>query len=203
MRALGLVCFTLALASCANPVNRHNAAKYHDWGTQAERAGDYKLAEQNYERALINARLGHAPAAGISMATYNLGRVKGYLCKYQDAEKLLSDALQLEEKTTGPGSSVTTMRVFELARLQFDRGHYAASVPYFERAVAAARNLRADAGDPIAMADVLDQYASALDKVGRPNDSVERKREAEALRASNPGRAAGFKPVRYDQPCQR
>jgi len=101
MRTLTISALVTALTGCANPINQHNAAKYHDWGMEAERAGDYQLAERNYERALANARIGYSPDAGISMAMYNLGRVKGHLCKHDEAEKLLTEALQLEEKVTG------------------------------------------------------------------------------------------------------
>ncbi len=201
MRTLVIVSFTLALASCANPINQHTAAKYHGWGQEAEQTGNYALAERNYERALANARLGHSPDAGLSMAMYNLGRVKGYLCKYDQAEQLLTEALKLEEKVTGPDSGVTTMRLFELARLQFDREQYAASLPYFVRAVPAVKKLGVESSDPIALADVLDQYSIALGKMGQSMESAEHKREADALRTKSPGKAARFKPISYNQPC--
>ena len=56
----------LFLTGCGNPINRHNAANYHQWGLEAEWAGDYVLAERNYSRALMNAKLGDSPDAGIS-----------------------------------------------------------------------------------------------------------------------------------------
>src|SRR5690242_20610605 len=100
MRTLVVLGLTLLGAGCANPINQHNAAKYHEWGEEAERAGNYQLAERNYYRALVNARVGRSPDAGVSMAMYNLGRVKGYLCKYDESEQLLTEALNLEEKVT-------------------------------------------------------------------------------------------------------
>ncbi|MDX2253313.1 MAG: tetratricopeptide repeat protein [Nitrospira sp.] len=202
MRTLVIVFLALALASCANPINQHTAAKYHGWGSEAERAGDYTLAERNYERSLVNARLGHSPDASLSMAMYNLGRVKGYLCKYDEAEHLLAEALELEEKVTGPDSGITTMRLFELARLHFDRERYAASLPYFSRAIPVVRKLGVESSDPIGLADVLDQYAIALGKTGHSAEGADRKREADALRAKNHGKIAGFKPISYNQPCQ-
>jgi tetratricopeptide (TPR) repeat protein len=202
-RTFAAVCLAFGLASCAHPINRHNAAQYHGWGQEAERAGNFALAERNYGRALVNARLGHSPDAGVSMAMYNLGRVKGYLCKYDEAERLLLDALALEEKVSGPESGLVTMRLFELARLQFDRGHYAASLPWFSRAIPAVRKLGAESSDPIALAEVLDQYALALARAGRPDDGAASRREADALRAAHPGKGARFKPVSYDQPCRK
>ena len=201
MRILLAVSLVLGLGSCANPINQRNAAKYHDWGMQADRAGDYQTAERNYERALVNARLGHSPDSGISMVIYNLGRVKGHLCKFAESEKLLLEALQLEEKLNGPESPTTTMRLFELARLNYDRGLYGASIPYFARAVPAARKLGAESADPIALADALDQYASALENSGLASDANGLKRDAQVLRARNAGKKAKFVPVRYSETC--
>jgi tetratricopeptide (TPR) repeat protein len=203
MRALSVLSVTLLLAACASPINQYNAANYHDSGLRAERAGNYQLAETNYERALINARLGHSPDAGVSMAMYNLGRVKGYLCKYDESQQLLSEALALEEKVSGPESGISTMRLFELARLHFDREQYEASLPYFARAIPAVQRLGIESSDPIAFADALDQYATALGETGRSQESSDRKREAAALRASNPDKSAVFKPVSYNQPCNK
>lgn len=201
-RSLALACLALGLTSCAYPINRYNAAQYHRWGLEAERAGDYRLAERNYERALLNARLGHSPDAGVSMAMYNLGRVKGYRCKHEEAEKLLAAALQLEEQTSGPESGLTTMRLFELARLHYDRRQYAASIPYFQRAIPAVRKLGAEESDPIALANTIDQYATALAAVGQEAESAEAKRSAEGIRARHAGKAPAFKPVDYDTACR-
>ncbi|MCZ8253026.1 MAG: tetratricopeptide repeat protein [Hylemonella sp.] len=203
MRILVLTGFIVLLAGCANPISQHNAAKYHEWGQEAERARNYQLAERNYERALINARLGHSPDAGVSMAMYNLGRVKGYLCKYDESQQLLTEALKLEEKVTGPDSSITTMRLFELARLHFDREQYEASLPYFARGVPAIRKLGVETSDPIALADMLDQYAVALARTGKSQESSERKEDADMLRAKNPSKSARFRPVSYNQICAK
>jgi hypothetical protein len=49
--------------------------------------------------------------AFISRLTYNLGRVKGQRCKHEEAEALLLEALRLEEKSSGPESALTSMRL--------------------------------------------------------------------------------------------
>jgi tetratricopeptide (TPR) repeat protein len=137
-----LLLLSLALlAGCANPINQKTVSNYYEWGLKAELAGDYALAEKNYERALINARLGRSPDAGVSAAMYSLGRMKGYLCTYDDGEKLLLESLALEEKVTGPESGITTKRLFELARFYFDRGQFSASLPYFGGGLPAVKKL--------------------------------------------------------------
>jgi hypothetical protein len=191
----------LGLASCANPVNQKHARQYHEWGLQAERAGNYVLAERNYERALVNARLGRSPDSGLSMVMYNLGRTKGYLCKYDESEKLLLEALLLEEKASGVDSALTVMRLFELARLQYDRGLYSASLPYFERAVPAVTRLGAETSDPIGFSEVLEEYATALARSGEASRAEALRVQAGSLRARHPGKMARAMQVRYNQRC--
>jgi tetratricopeptide (TPR) repeat protein len=92
--------FLLLIAGCANPLNERHVRFYTDAGGSAEQAGNWELAERNYERALINARIAQpdsGPTDYRSMAAYNLGRAKGHLCKFEEAERLLIEALEMEE----------------------------------------------------------------------------------------------------------
>ena len=201
MRKLLIIITLCFLASCANPINRHTGMNYNDWGGNAETAGDYTLAERNYSRALMNFQIGYTGDADVSMALYNLGRVKGYLCKYGEAESLLLEALQLEEKVTGPESAVTSMRVFELARLSFDRQQFEKAVIYYSRGIPLVRKLGAENKDPIALADAIDEYSSSLTQTGASDKARAASQEANALRANNPEKKARFVPVRYKNKC--
>jgi tetratricopeptide (TPR) repeat protein len=202
MRTYILTFFAVLIVSgCAAPINRKNATDYYAWGLEAEMKGDYALAERNYDRALINARLGNSPDAGISAALYSLGRMKGYLCKYDEAEKLLVDSLALEEKVTGPESAITTKRLFELARLYSDRGLYQQSLPYYERGIPVVRKMDMEVSDPIALADALADYSTAAEKSGQQSKSQLLRKEADALRKANNGKAAKYTPIRYKKSC--
>ena len=189
------------LVGCANPINQKTASIYYDSAVEAEIRGDFVFAERQYGRALINARVGHSPDAGVSAAMYGLGRIKGYLCKFDEAEALLLESLVLEERVTGPESGITTKRLFELARFYYDRGQFEKSVPYFARGIPAVQKLGVETSDPIALADALDEYATALGKVGRTLDSAEAKKWSADLRAKNGGKHASFVPVRYGSKC--
>jgi tetratricopeptide (TPR) repeat protein len=195
------ILFITIITGCANPINRKTASNYYQWGIEAELAGDYVLAERNYERSFINAQIGQSPDAGISAVKYNLGRVKGYLCKYDDADGLLRESLALEETVTGKDSSITTMRLFELARLNLDRGKYAASLQYFERGIPAVKRLGLATTDPIGLANALDDYSLALAKSGNTELSENTKAEANSIRATSLRKTAVFKPVRYNRSC--
>ena len=188
------------LAGCGNPVNLRTAGIYHEQAEQAERAGDFVRAEQLYDRALLNARLAHAPDNVISGVQYNLGRMKGYQCKFAEAETLLAGALKLEEAVSGPDSGITTMRLFELARLNYDQERFEQAVPYYARGIVAVRKLGMETGDPIALANALDEYANALARTGRADEARSAESQAQVLRARNTGKSATFVPVRYRCP---
>jgi tetratricopeptide (TPR) repeat protein len=200
MRMLTVGC-ALLLVACANPINQRTAENYYDWGLRAENAGDFALAERNYERALINARLAHSPDAWISAAMYSVGRMKGIRCKFDEAEPLLLESLKLEETVTGPESAITSKRIFELARFYSDREMYARSLPYFSRGIPLLFKLGVESSDPMALADTLDTYSIALLKSGQSSESERVKLQAEEIRSKNKGKAAIFVPVRYGSRC--
>lgn len=201
MNKLWLVIITipLVLSGCGNPVNRKNAENYHQWGLEAEWDGNYQLAERSYSRALVNAQLGHSPDVGVAMASYNLGRVKGYLCKDEEAEKLLLESLVLEEKITGPKSPIITKRLFELARFYYDHAQYLKSEPYYSRAISMVREYSIEKSDPVGLANAIKEYSIVLKKLGKNSESGLAASEAETLKKNNPGKKAGFVPVRYNQ----
>ena len=172
MKKIVILYTVLVLAGCASAINRKNAENYHQAGLQAEFRGDYALAERNFERALVNARLGDAPEAGVSMATYNLGRIKGYLCKHKESEELLLQALSMEEKVSGPESGNTSKRHFELARLYFDQGKYSAAAEHYGKGIPIVKKLGVERSDPIALADAMDEYSVALSKSGNKSASI-------------------------------
>lgn len=201
MRILIFIVLLPALASCANPINLRTAENYYVSGQTAEISKDYVLARRDYSRALLNAQLGKAQPSAISMLTYNLGRMTGYVCEYLEAEKLLLDALTQEEKITGPESGITSMRLLELARLNFDQKRFAQSIPYFQRGVANVEKLNIERDDPIGFALVLDDYATALVEAGQATESASIRARADELRRKNQGRNPGFVPIRYNQPC--
>jgi hypothetical protein len=199
-KAIGVLALAV-VGGCANPINQKTASNYYQSAVDAEIGGDFVFAERQYDRALINARLGHSPDAGVSAAMYGAGRMKGYLCKFDEAEPLLVESLTLEEKVTGPESAITTKRLFELARFYYDRGQFEKSVPYFARGIPAVEKLGVGTSDPIALADALDEYSIALAGIGRSPESAEAKKRSSDLRSKNVGKRASFVPVRYGSKC--
>lgn len=174
---------------------------YQDIGIRAEAKGNWVLAEENYQRGYLESQGDFVADADRSRATYNLARARGYLCKFEDAEKLMAAALDIEEKVSGPESGVISKRLIESARLHFDRGEFDKSIPFFARGMPMLANLGVAKIDPIGLANTYDDYASALTHTGKNAEADAAKQEADRLREANPGRAARYVPARYGQSC--
>ena len=201
---IGILFLLTGCAGLRNPINLYNAQEYHSAAEQAEQNGDLLLAREYYHRALLNAQWGNAPKAGVSMATYNLGRIRGYLCEYIEAEKLLKEALKLQEEVPiadDPDHGILSMRLFELARFYYDFGHNEQAIPYWERGIPLAEKVDIETSDPIAYANVLDEYAVSLKKTNQPDKADTIKTKADEIRSRNPGKEATFIPRWYNQKC--
>lgn len=192
----------LLTGGCAKDFNTTNTARYHDAGTRAEAVRDFPQAEEHYGRALVWAGTERVPAALLSLTMYNLGRMKGHACKFDEARELLLTSLALEESATGPASAQVSRRLFELGRLYYDRRLYAESVPYYAQGVAMVRRLKLEEDEPVTFTEALQDYANALREAGDP-------RQADSLRGEIVGRRnqeVGVRPryliARYSPTCR-
>jgi tetratricopeptide (TPR) repeat protein len=200
-RIVAVALITLALAGCATDINRINATKYFDAGLRSEQSGDFAAARENFWRAWVNARDGGAPEGYKSAVLYNLGRMEGYICNFGQAEALLKMALDMELRVSGPTSGNTSKRYFELARLHFDQGKFAASLPYYEKAAELSTTLKIDQDDPLTVVSTLQEFATALDRSGFPSRSAEVIEQARSLKAKSQAASQKFSPVRYPTKC--
>lgn len=202
MRGILLLAFALLAGGCARDFETSNMARYHDAGMRAELGRDYQTAEQQYERALVWAGTEKVSPALLSLNLYNLGRMKGHGCKFDEARDLLLTSLALEEKTSGPASAQITRRLFELARLFYDRRQYAEALPYYAQAVPMVRQLGLEAEDPASLAEALLEYATSLRQTGDPRGAAGIRAEADALRARYPGMDSRYRIARYSLACR-
>lgn len=196
-----LMTASIVLFGCTNPINMHTAQKYHDAGTAAEQAGDYKAAHENYYRAYVNTEIGHADETRKALAMYNLGRMKGYLCMKTEAEPLLLKSAIIEEKALSQNGNWYTGRLTEIARFYLGFKEYEKAVPYFEKASSRLVNSGVESAYPIDMADMWNDYASALRQTGATAKADELTLRAHQLRDSNPGKTNRFPPVSYGKNC--
>lgn len=204
MRA-GFAILTLTLfvlTGCGRDFGTTNMARYYDAGMRAEQNRDYQTAEEQYERALVWAGTEKVPPAMLSLNLYNLGRMKGHSCKFAEARELLLTSLAMEEQVSGPDSPQITRRLFELARLYYDRRQYTDALPYYAEAIAMLRKLNLEGEDPVNLADALREYATALRQTGNSRAAAGAVAEADALRARYPDETRHFIIARYTASCR-
>jgi tetratricopeptide (TPR) repeat protein len=199
---LVIVAIAGLVQACANPSYREKAIEYHKLGLEAERAKNYGLAEENYAKALENAKQGNITIADISSLSYNLGRVKGYLCNYKEAEQLLLKALELEKQASGPVSPPIMKRNLELARFYFDRDEYDKSVRFYRKAMPMVLSGGLEKSDPMALVDILNEYSDALMKLGDTVLSKKARIDAEFIKSKHLNARPRFIFVRYNQDCK-
>lgn len=204
MRVTSRVAIFLVLllaGGCARDFNTTNTARYYDAGTRAEAARDFPQAEEYYGRALIWAGTERVPTSLLSLTMYNLGRMRGYACKFEEASELLLTSLALEESATGPASAQVSRRLFELARLYYDRRLYAQAVPYYAEGVAMVRRLKLEDDEPVTYTEALLDYANALRQAGAPDKADDLRDEITARRHQEIGMRPRYLIARYSPTC--
>ena len=177
--------------------------QHYEAGVRAEGKADYRAAQREYAQAYKIAEDDKLGPAALSAATYELGRVTGYLCDYSRAHRLLRQSLEIEERVSGPYSANTSARYMELARLNYDNGRYAQAVPYYERAIPLLEKLDVDKRDPLGFAEALDEFGASLSHIGATSEAQRVLRRADRMRAQNSNRARSYIPRRYDRNCPR
>ncbi len=199
-RLFGLALGVMYLNGCMGPLLEKEAEYHYEAAQKFERAGDYDSARNQYAQTLMRARRAGADGATLSMLTYNYARNSGYACHLDDAEKYLLEALELEKGVTGPESGISSMRMFELARLYFDQGNYASSAKYYSLGVPIVERLGANNSDPLAYSDALDEYAVALNRIGKTLEGSQIAAKALAARDQHAGSTRQFVPIKYGCP---
>lgn len=178
---LPALCFFVSVSACANPINRETSRRYFMEAEKAMVAGDLQAAKVGYSRALLNARLGDVPPAAEAGLAQKLARVLGNLCEREEAEKTFLEAVAAAEKVAGTESPRTFPLRVELAQFTFDTDQFGKAVGYFEKAFAVGEAILSEK-QPVAMAQLIDDYAVALENSGKALEAQEAKKKAVALR---------------------
>ncbi|HWA86782.1 MAG TPA: hypothetical protein VG710_11210 [Opitutus sp.] len=188
---LALACIS-TFAGCRNPINAYTGGRYYSAGTQAETAGDLRLARRNYSRAYANAQAGNLGPAAEAYALYDWARVTGYLGLRDDAAKGFSDVLALIDRAKGAADKLRAPALSEYSRLLHDTGLHAEAVPVFARAEAELKKIGILESDAVGFALLLDDYADSLKAAGFAGRAGEVEAEAARIQAAHPGEAPRF-----------
>lgn len=201
MKRLLIVSLVFLVGGCANPINRYTAARYYEMGTEAEYQGNLEAAREAYRRAFLNSDWGFLGAGAKASTLYEYGRVSGYLCFHDEAEKALKESLVYQDKDASARAQLRVPTLLELARFYYDTGRKADALLYYEEGIGLVRKLNIEKTEPVRFAIVLEEYAECL-KVAERMDAAEIiEEEANRLKAAHVGQALEEPFQRYNTRC--
>jgi tetratricopeptide (TPR) repeat protein len=151
-----------------------------------------------FARAITNAELAGAPEKGLAVLWYEYGRSSGVICDWEESEKGLNMAFELDSRTGGPDY----MALYELARMNHDREMYPEAIEYFQRAYSKIQEDQADTKDPIGYADFLDEFAYLLEHTGQNDMVPQLSARSERIRAAFKGKDSHTEKTPYGTECQ-
>jgi hypothetical protein len=180
--AVFLATLILANPAPADPNYREISARSYEQAEKAMVIGDLQTAKVGYSTALANARLaGDMPPGAEAGLAQKLARVLGNVCERDEAEKVFLEAISAAEKASSVQSPRTFPLRIELAQFTFDTDQFQKAAKYFESAFVVGEGILTDK-QPVAMAELIDTYSSALERSGRSSESQAARAKAAALR---------------------
>jgi tetratricopeptide (TPR) repeat protein len=172
----------LLLTGCVSALNARNADVHAEAGYAAQRRGDWEAAARQFAQAVVNADLAHADARGRAMVSYEYGRAMGVLCRYEDAEKYLLLAKELNESA----GHAPYLPLYELAVLKVKLGKNSQALVYFNQLMPMIEKENLLSTAPLGVADAHEQFGAALDATGQGARAAVQRERGRAIRAANP-----------------
>lgn len=163
----------------------------------ARQAGDWEEARRIYARAFDQINLDQADPRFKAMLHYEYGRALGVTCHFDEAERQLNLANDLDKHTGG----VFYLSLTELARLNLDQRRFPQALSYLERVLAELDPLITARRVPVFYASLLDDYASALAGVGRGKDAEAAAAKATETRGGMSKQQADLDRTPYGKQC--
>lgn len=198
MKAVAPAAFVAAvLAGCANQVDVRTAHGYAHAGYQAIQAGDWRLARQNFDKAIVNAEAGKAKPPQLAVLKYEYGRVSGVLCDWDGAERALTEASVLDKAKGGTAMGA----LHELGRLHLDRRQFVEARLHYDKAFPLFAAAEVETKDPLRFADFLDEYAIVLARTGAAPDAAIQSERAARVRKMLPSGTAPRERLPYGTQC--
>ncbi|VVD79902.1 hypothetical protein PCO31010_01087 [Pandoraea commovens] len=176
----------LGALGCSTPAPKASGPDYAAQGGAAEVRGDWDGARRAFGQAVLVADQSGWPASQRAAMHFDYGRALGVTCYYDEAERELSQAYDLDILT----ARYRYPALVELARLALAQRQFGISAKYFGRALGTLDRLEAARKVPFAYAELLDDYALALGGAGDAEAATRIIDRAAKVRASLDGDAS-------------
>lgn len=186
----------LLLVGCATPINKKIANNHMKAAIDASNNGNWDASRRHWAKVVVNSKLANAPEQKMAVFNYEYGLALGVTCYFEEAEKYLNLAYQQDINTGGPSYK----DLIELARLNLNQKKWEKSINYFEKALPILNKINASTGAPHAYADILDDYANALENSNNQN-SKKYRQEAKNIREKNPKSYSITEKIPYGEQC--
>ncbi len=198
MRIAVVIAVTALVASgCANPVAQYTAQKYWDGAVAAEQRGDWRGARSVWKQVIPRIQVAGATDRQVAIAFYEYGRSSGVICDWPEAERGLTEALEIDKRVKGPVS----MSLIELARLNLAQGKYDQAREFFSQALNLFKDMDVETNDPFGYADFLEEYSTSIEKSSHPESTLQHRQRAAQLRATFPKGASHTDITPYGTQC--
>ncbi|HTO07550.1 MAG TPA: tetratricopeptide repeat protein [Myxococcota bacterium] len=195
--------FATLLADCGMPFSQVKYDSYYECGLAESRAGNRDGASRCFSRAVTNAQRGRLGPESESASLFEYAKAIGHQCYYDEARTSFQRSLELEEQLAAPRPKMQVVVLVELARLDLDTGQYTEAVHWYEREIPALRKVAVDRADPIAFADELDDFATALEQTGGGARATALRQESAQIRADHPGELPATVAEHYPKDCKK
>lgn len=200
MKNIIILITSLFVGGClSNPINLKTAQSYYHGGNQNVVEGKWFNARMAYGRAWTNADLGNADDRVTAVYAYEYGRASGAICDWDESEKGLLKALELDKITNGPFH----MSLVELARMYHANGNLTESEKYFSLAKVRLDELQADTRDSIGYANILKTYSEVLIKLGKKSEADTLIKREQEIRNVFKGRNSSHEVTPYGEYCNQ
>ena len=154
-------------------------------------------------RAFLNSDWGYLGPGAKASTLYEYGRVSGYLCFHDEAEKALKESLVYQDKDASARTQLRAPTLLELARFYYDTNRKAEALPYYEEGIELVRKLDIEKTDPVRFATVLEEYSACLQVAGKMDAVQSIEQEAKNLIAAYTGQAPEEPFQRYNTRCSK
>lgn len=148
---------------------------------KAQKNGDWETARKHWAIAVANANPRDVSPEGMAIYNYEYGRSLGVTCHFESSETYLLRAYELDSRVNGPKYH----DLIELARLNHDQQKWEKTIEYYDKVMPELEKINAEKESPHEFANVLDEYANALEGLNKPEANSYRQR-AKQIREKHP-----------------